>query len=256
MPILHRYSVCVALAALLAIGCGEELGQASGELGTGTFLYECVDSTDYACRAPQTSFIVGDSSQLIPETFPRAVAVGSEFRVHFLSVDYTNDTHSLFSTPVTLEGPATPISTDLVTPLGTDRYRVVKAGFLGFYGTAQTSGGPSGGPVGPADILHLEALDPVALQIRISDGTTVPTQLRLYESFDLVAFPADERGTTLGGTVPLSWESSDPVVVNIQPTVDGVAQLVPVNPGQAMITVRTGDPLPALSTQLAFEVTQ
>jgi hypothetical protein len=243
------FGLCAALTAVLAAGCGEDLGQATGELGAGTFQYECVDSTDYACRDPEASFRIFGNNPLIPDALPRAVAVGSEFRLSFLAWESAPCPDLFCFDPATEHGPATPISTDLVTVLGADRYRAKWPGFLGFYGMTQASDGTL-----IADILHVEALWATDVQVRVADGSDVPTRLAPLASATLMAFPADVSGAPLGGTVVLTWETSDSNVLSVQQTSDGLAQVNAVNPGQAMITVRTSAPVPPVSTQLAIEV--
>lgn len=181
-----RVTLVLGLGAFLALnGCVNDDDyddtRARGELGKGTFVYGCTNSTDTACDGGQTSL-------------PRAVAVGGRFDLRF-SVNGGKQ-------PVVIS----PVS-DQVRRIG-DAFEVRAPGqfaLLAVNGNREV-----------IDIKHMRAA-PVD-EIRVQRKTELPSAnltLNPNESTQLLALPYDDSGDKLGGALDYSWHSSNDDLVSI-----------------------------------------
>lgn len=222
MTFLSLFSPCArrrGAVALLALGTGLATTACdlsdpgvSGDLGRGTFYYECDNN-------PDDGFCDRD---VLDREFPAAVAVGAMFRV-----DYEPNGSGYF---------------DLVsgcldcmerTPEGFTMPRAGRGPLLVENADEEIF-----------DILHIEAKDAADLVIRANGEPWPDGELVLQPAarVDFNATPQAADGTELGGALPYTWEIADETVIrSLTSTERNDLEVAAVGPGETTITIKTGD---------------
>lgn len=228
----HRSGVALAFALALAAatsGCASKnppsgsTAYKSGTLGNGDFLFACDDGA--ACL-PYS----GDAKR-----FPELIATGSTFDVRFVANDEQGsyNKHDGITTdgvtPNTRRGPQglTALHPGLGTIIAYDNagnvvdyttITIVQPKSLAVYDSNYTIAAGKEPP-------RVETID---MRVDAMKGYRVLAEANASDS---------SGGQALAGSIPVSWTSSNPKVVKVDSYSAGVANLVAVGEGTAVVTV-------------------
>lgn len=202
----------LAASALMAAGaCDLTDTGMSGELGRGTFFYECDNN-------PDDGFCDRD---VLDREFPAAVAVDAFFRI-----DYEPDGSGQY---------------DVVSGC-LDCIDRTAEGFV----MHEPGRGPllvENGNGEIFDILHIEAKEATAVVVRV-DGEPWPdgeVLMTLGSMHDMGATPQAADGTELGGALDYSWEIGDDTVVQaISSGERNDVEFAAIGAGETTVTVTAG----------------
>ena len=181
-------SVGLPLLAL-ACGCGSPGAQAEqpGQLGNGTFRYECASQTgDPYCADPSLAGLSFDHI---------SVALGGAFA---LSFDSSNPSYPAETTLA--------VSRDDLLSDGADDFTAIRTGTPSIY--ARTPAG---------DVLDIATITVASVHsIKVRDVTSLfPGDSGRAHSYGATAMQM--AGVSLAGEVPYVWSTSDPTVLEIVP---------------------------------------
>jgi hypothetical protein len=236
---MNRYTLGFATAfAVGAVGCGAggEAPGTLGELGEGTFRYQCVDEGDAVCNtsaAVDTNLV--ETELGINGELPAAVAVGARFDLVYIGDFTTDDGEVLLLETI----PAR--SEDVHNKGG---FIIQKAGSFGFLARS---------PKGiVADFTYVEAVDAAELEVWKDELRVTDFELTVGASSDLGVVAVDDTGLSLAGALPYTWTSSDPAVLGIAPvgsigSNDGIeinddeVRIEALSGGAAVLTVSRGE---------------
>lgn len=188
-----------------------------GELGKGTFSYECFGVTDIACRSGSP-------------TFPSGIAVGGRF-----ALDY--DPGEGISPNVV------PASGDSIAKLP-GGFRMLRAGYAALFAVD--------GERRVEDLIHVRGATIDAVRVRVDGGLPVARlRLAVDEEHELSAVPMDEFDVELAGALDYEWLSEDEALFELQ-TLDDVdrVRVRGVSGGEASLLVRVGDAEYTLSVEV------
>lgn len=208
---------CLALPSACA-DTPEEPNEERGELGRGTFSYECFGATDLACRTGSPAF-------------PSAVAVGGRFRVEY--------DPSKGPSPVVI-----PASSDSIAALP-GGFQVLRPGYAALLAVDSSRR--------VQDLVHVRGatIDEVWVAV---DGGLPATKVRVGvgSARVLSAVPVDVYEVALAGALPYEWRSEDPSLVELE-TLEShdQVQIRGVSAGMTELLVSVGD----LEFALPVEVT-
>ena len=226
--------ICIVMAPLALAACEESGGGGpptqEGELGNGTFTYDCHVESDAQCDDSSVVAPVDETLKSLP-----SVAVGATFQVNYSSKG---------STPYTTSPVPEFIVEESEDPDGDGVsigfYRAVRPGIGVLLGQSSA---------GPEDLVHVrleEVADVVVTRIDAGgnfgfDGAgVIDVNVKLEETyFRAVPVTADKR--LLSGGLPCMWTSSDAEVVAIdsEPT-DNVVHVQMKKEGTATLRVDLG----------------
>lgn len=187
------------VTALLAVGCGASSGELPGtlgELGEGTFRYNCVDDGDAVCNTTNAiDRSLAEREFGINGEIPQAIAVGARFDLIYQgSVNYEGDPLAVQTQPAQKEG---------VHERG--GFTITKAGQYAFLAKS-----PKGVV---ADFTHLLAVDVSELRVWQDEQTITDLTLEIDAEAQLAVTPMDADALPLAGGFSYTWESSDPTVL-------------------------------------------
>lgn len=225
--------ILILFAASALASCNEAGGPEAvqeGELGNGTFVYDCHEESDAQCDANSVLALPDETLKTLP-----SIAVGAAFSVRY---DPKEGDGSIDS-PVP----------DFIT---NEAVMSENGGGSVFLRAARAGIGVLSGSVGiyPEDLVHVrieEAKDIVVTRIDTSgnfgfDGAgVVDVSVKLEETF-FRAVPVTEDKRILSGALPCMWTTSDEAVVAItsDPT-SNVVQAQMKQQGTATLHVKLGD---------------
>lgn len=217
----------------------------SGELGNGTFYYQCADDSDPVCDG-------GDSDFPLSSSF----AVGASFSLYYREASGGSGS---------LESSAPDRLRDMGSLLSAEKPGTVAV-------IAK-----SGGRV--VDLLHIDIREMTELFIDSEmsevaaglDGDTLA--METGDRLELRALPRSEDGDTLAGALPMEWESGDLSVVSFDGSSrDNDVELVANRAGVAQIYVTMGElqrtltvtvvgdpmltPEPELARAIGYDITE
>ena len=186
--------IALAGIALAATGC-TPVGS-NGELGNGTFSYQCDSDSDPVCD--DTSGFSGD------HVLPGAIAVGARFSLRYTPGVVGDDPGG----STTIESASKDIFTQTET-FGSS-FKGISPGL----GAILARRGDA-----VADFIHLRVTAIDHVQVDALSGPTSITgegitelQLAVGDEVTLRALPVDEADEILGGALPAIWSSSDEAV--------------------------------------------
>jgi hypothetical protein len=228
-----KRSIFIMFAAFALASCGETSGPEAvqeGELGNGTFIYDCHEESDAQCDENSVLALPDETLKTLP-----SVAVGAAFRVRY--------------DPKEGDG-----SIDSPVPDFITNEAVMSEGGSGavFLRAARAGIGVLSGSVSiyPEDLVHVrieEAKDLVVTRIDTTgnfgfDGAgVVDVSVKLEDTYFRVV-PVTEDKRILSGALPCMWTTSDEAVVTI--TSDPTSNVVGVQmkqQGTATLHVKLGD---------------
>jgi len=190
-------------AALALAGCDARTPPSQkGEIGSGTFKYVCVGSSDALC----------DDSAVLPKEFP-PIALDAEFSVEFKPDASTvnEDGTPVFSYIDTVAPERIEVVGDLAANPPT-----LLAHATGF--TALVAKGDSAA----FDFLHIEVLPFNMLDVALVTGPTAIGTIGMDtftiagpSTAEIRAVMRSTGGALLGGALPCAWSSTNPSVVAI-----------------------------------------
>lgn len=214
--------VAALCAALSAGGCNfNNDGGTQGELGNGSFFYDCVGPQDIWCTQynPDPNVTAFEEPE-VPESF----VVGAAFALEF-QPDPTDEDGSL----------AVDVECAIDAFEQGRHFVATRPGWFAF--TAERSDGVV------VDVLHVLVSVPARIAIG-AGGLNVDEGLDLPSPTEIAAIPLGANDEVLYGAFPATWTSSDDGVVRVEssiasgsPATGALARLVPVATGDAVVTV-------------------
>lgn len=235
---MFRSTRCGLLASLLLVtGCfsagsgGCEIFPPNGLTGNGTFRYECVGEGDPECDG-RDLFTVGGQ---LPQ---RPVARGAEMRLTFQGGDRA----------------VRPVSSAVVTTSfgeGGPRFVVERAGTLGFFVEARSSGGAVAADPAIEDAVRIRVSEPDRLGIEARPSGTLAGAFPVGVPIPLRA-TASAGGQVLAGALHVTWTADDPSVADVEPVAGspGTCTVTGRKPGLVRVRAAT----PSLSAELVVEI--
>ncbi len=221
-----------SLGLVLTSGCsGWGTDGTPGELGKGAFTYACSGDGDPVCRS-STAFDAWAVDFGPKGDFPAAVATGAHFGISYYGDVYQGLERLTLS--------VRPAAEDLVTAKG--NLLVKQPGAYAFL--ARTTTGVT------ADFMHLEAVQPHALEIWSRGMRAASLSVGVGWSVDVGVLAIAADGTVLGGALDWSW-SVDAPTVRVQShgivgsgsssaAGDDEISIIGVSGGKAVLTVSNG----------------
>lgn len=197
----------LGLASLLLLpACEDSPPGTQGELGQGSFTYECLSAEDVGCfNAPY------DGAEL-----PVGIAVGSKFDLNF-----HGETARIVS------------GSESLAEAVSDGFRARAPGTVAMLAEATARDRV-------VDFVHLDLVDVADLELS-GEGTDGEDPLLVGNHWEWTASPKSDEGTALAGTLLCTWTSSDTSVVRFSQTqethLNGVRGMAP---GKAIVTVTVG----------------
>jgi hypothetical protein len=214
--------------ALACLACGSAPGGgAAGELGQGTFTYECVNDGDAHCasRSEIDEFDgrdLGDSGSM-----PRAVAVGSTFGLTYAGrVRDDGDRLLVQVEPAYAEDELAAEVFSVGQP--------TEAAFL-----AVDSDGRA------VDFVVLTVLEATEINLWRDERTVSTLSLTAGQALTLPVVPQSDDGALLAGALSYTWTTTDESVVSLdggaEVLTEGEVEIAGEGEGSAQIRVVSGD---------------
>jgi|SRR5690606_4534016 len=234
-------------ALVLCAGCDGEEGPGTGtpgELGDGTFEYQCQNRGDVKCSAADAV----DDFELIHDIrsgldLPRAVAVGATFGVRYAGTVRSGGQVMLVTVTAASRS-------DEVSPGVFSLAQPVEAAFI-----ATANDGTA------VDFAVVTALEAEELSVWHNQREVTSLVLEVDERADLTVAPRSGTGTLLAGALRYQWVTTDPSVVTLgrlssdavesEVRNQGDVSILGVNEGSAVVRIRSGN----LESTVRVEVT-
>lgn len=243
----------VGALALMATGCSAgavEPPGTLGELGMGTFRYNCIEEGDAVCNQTQAvdTFLVSADLGINGEA-PAAIAVGARFDLAYFGDVETKDGQLLLVETV----PARP---DAVTKVG--GFVITTPGVHAFLARS---------PKGiVADFIHVSALEVEDLDVWVDEHRVEAITLPVGSELVLAVVPQNGTGVSLAGALPYRWQvDGDAAAIDSiggfgAPTTtvelnDDEIRVYGAAEGTATITVERGDVQKQIQVTVEPEVT-
>ena len=167
----------------------------SGNVGNGTFDYECLTQSDAACSKTDAIDSFAASNDLVGRRgMPRAVAVGALFGLNFDPSGPVDNTYRVVAAT----------SDDARSP---GEFQVERPGHAAFI--AVRSGEKA------SDYIGLDAREAVGLRVWSEQRPIESIELRTVDRVTLTVTPVDDDESLLAGALPLRWESLDESIVSL-----------------------------------------
>lgn len=238
MTYSRRGGKAALLWALASVGCGSSPGDgAAGELGQGTFAYECANDGDAHC-ASRSEIDEFDARDLGPEgSLPRAVAVGSTFGLSYAGrVRDDGDRLLVQVTPAYADDELAEEVFSVAQP--TD------AAFMAMDGDGRV-----------VDFVVVTVLEATELNVWKDERAISSLSLSVGEALTLPVVPQSDDGTLLSGALRYTWTTTDEDIVSLggadEVLNEGEVEIAAEAEGVAQIRVVSGD----LLVQIDVEVT-
>jgi len=230
---MHRFSYGSAISASLCLAACSSLGDSSttgrtGDLGHGTFSYQCVDpQQDTACAGAAA-----------PSSFPPAVAVHGRFKLAY---------HASSADPASVGNPTIePVSKEFLVRL-VDELQAIKPGTVNV--VVRSSADSKVIDFTPIHISPVSALQIVDPTSNARDAGATPLTVRAGATISLLARAYDPRGEPLAGLIGATWTSGDAKIAQVQssttPAAGALGAVTAVAAGSTTITATTEDNLTA-----------
>ena len=241
----RRGGVAIALGVIAACGSAGPIGRV-GNLGNGTFQYECLTDQDPACPAgtktlPGCDITPGNVVSSGTQCFPSTVAVNGRFRIN-----YASDS--------SVQGVGNPVlkvvEAARMTALGDGQLKGIKTGYVGVYSQSTVDSTLIDYTlIKVAPITKLAIVDGVSGKGIAPQITMTATQTGLY---GLKA--EDDNGLALAGAIEsFIWETSDATIVALADDPNSATMHVnAVKAGKATITAYADD---SKSVKSQFDIT-
>jgi hypothetical protein len=225
--------------SLLGMGCSSDCDSVSdgpetiGELGNGTFHFDCVGATDPAC-----DWTVGSSPQF-EGGFPSCLVVGGQFRLDYTLRDL-DALDSELDNPLLFIEPASEAYVRRSDP-----FETLREGRVAMFARADDQ---------IVDFIHFDVIQPDAMAFTDQNGSTIGSNLEIAvnERRFVRVVPTSAQCGGMGGTLPLTATSSDSSVVEVASS--GVLDITGRGLGTATLTVELGNFLSSEITVVIDEV--
>ncbi|MCH2108680.1 MAG: hypothetical protein MK135_05090 [Polyangiaceae bacterium] len=167
-----------------------------GELGVGTFDYNCLIASDAACsESGAIDAFLAANDLGSDKDLPRAVAVGSRFGLSYAGTLSDEQGEVLVTTEAAASEDA----------IGTEAFQIDAPVSTSFVGTA------ADGRV--VDLIYVEAATPKGLFIWLDQESVDSIELSVGDSLDMTFTLYDEEERLLGGAISSSWQIDDNDIV-------------------------------------------
>jgi hypothetical protein len=230
----RRGGVAIALGVIAACGSAGPVGRV-GNLGNGTFQYQCLTDQDPACPEGQKTLqgcnvTPGITVPAGTQCFPSSVAVNGRFRLNYAS-------------DPSVQGVGNPVlkvvETARMAALGDGTLKGLKTGYVGVYSQSTVDSTLIDYTlIRVSPIAKVTIVDP-ATKIGVGPQETIAaSQSKLYS---LIA--QDDSELPLAGAIEsYVWETSDPTIVALGDNANSATMhLNAVKTGKATITAYADD---------------